>query len=222
MLSLARHGGRRHWWLTSSQCVLYRGRAVVQDCTELELHCDQLDWILLWWMAVNILPCNPLTALSLTEGEVNLHFKLNLLLLHSLSQLQPSLFLFLSQLRNQTTNGAFGPWAPWQPCNNEDGVDGVSSCLCRSRSCDSPAPRCGGRNCQGPTIEVSNCSRWGNTSADSFLTSEQWLSPLSNTINLWNTEDYFFNQMHSTLRNNVTFEKLEYFYIGGEKIDFIN
>ncbi|XP_049450018.1 semaphorin-5B isoform X2 [Epinephelus fuscoguttatus] len=64
-------------------------------------------------------------------------------------------------LRNQTTNGGFGPWAPWQPCNNDDGVDGVSSCLCRSRSCDSPAPRCGGRNCDGPTIEVSNCSRNG-------------------------------------------------------------
>ncbi|XP_042350979.1 semaphorin-5B isoform X2 [Plectropomus leopardus] len=64
-------------------------------------------------------------------------------------------------LRNQTTNGGFGPWAPWQPCNNDDGVDGVSSCLCRARSCDSPAPRCGGKNCDGPTIEVSNCSRNG-------------------------------------------------------------
>ncbi|KAK0151269.1 Semaphorin-5B [Merluccius polli] len=64
-------------------------------------------------------------------------------------------------LRNQTTNGGFGPWAPWQPCNNDDGADGVSSCLCRSRSCDSPAPRCGGKNCEGPTIEVSNCSRNG-------------------------------------------------------------
>ncbi|XP_008293605.1 semaphorin-5B-like [Stegastes partitus] len=67
----------------------------------------------------------------------------------------------LCPLRNQTTNGGFGPWAPWQPCNNEDVVDGVSSCLCRSRSCDSPAPRCGGKNCEGPTIEVSNCSRNG-------------------------------------------------------------
>ncbi|KAK5889928.1 hypothetical protein CesoFtcFv8_013503 [Champsocephalus esox] len=64
-------------------------------------------------------------------------------------------------LRNQTTNGGFGPWAPWQPCNNDDGVDGVSSCLCRSRSCDSPGPRCGGKNCEGSTIEVSNCSRNG-------------------------------------------------------------
>ncbi|XP_038577013.1 semaphorin-5B isoform X2 [Micropterus salmoides] len=64
-------------------------------------------------------------------------------------------------LRNQTTNGDFGPWAPWQPCNNDDGVDGVSSCLCRSRSCESPPPRCGGKNCEGPTIEVTNCSRNG-------------------------------------------------------------
>lgn len=64
-------------------------------------------------------------------------------------------------LRNQTTNGGFGSWAAWQPCNNDDGVEGVSSCLCRSRSCDSPASRCGGKNCEGPTIEVSNCSRNG-------------------------------------------------------------
>ncbi|XP_077947111.1 semaphorin-5B isoform X1 [Gasterosteus aculeatus] len=64
-------------------------------------------------------------------------------------------------LRNQTIDGGFGPWAPWQPCNNDDGADGVSACLCRSRSCDSPAPRCGGRNCEGPAIEVSNCSRNG-------------------------------------------------------------
>uniref|UniRef100_A0A8C6LHK8 Semaphorin-2A n=1 Tax=Nothobranchius furzeri TaxID=105023 RepID=A0A8C6LHK8_NOTFU len=64
-------------------------------------------------------------------------------------------------LRNQTINGVFGPWSPWQPCNNEDPLDGVSSCLCRSRSCDSPAPRCGGKTCEGPMIEVSNCSRNG-------------------------------------------------------------
>ncbi|MEQ2195993.1 Semaphorin-5B, partial [Xenoophorus captivus] len=62
-------------------------------------------------------------------------------------------------LRNQTFDGGFGPWTSWHPCNNDDPLDGVSSCLCRSRSCDSPAPRCGGKNCEGPTIEVSNCSR---------------------------------------------------------------
>ncbi|XP_077392606.1 semaphorin-5B isoform X2 [Festucalex cinctus] len=64
-------------------------------------------------------------------------------------------------MQNQTTHGAFGDWTAWQACNNDDGIDGVSSCLCRSRSCDSPAPRCGGRKCDGATIEVSNCSRNG-------------------------------------------------------------
>ncbi|CAM4601613.1 unnamed protein product [Leuciscus chuanchicus] len=63
-------------------------------------------------------------------------------------------------LRNQTADGAYGPWAPWQPCSHDDG-EGTSTCLCRSRACDSPAPRCGGKNCEGPTIEVSNCSRNG-------------------------------------------------------------
>ncbi|XP_031440876.1 semaphorin-5B isoform X1 [Clupea harengus] len=63
-------------------------------------------------------------------------------------------------LQNQTTNGVFGPWVPWQPCSHTDG-DGSSACLCRSRTCDSPLPRCGGKNCEGPTIEVSNCSRNG-------------------------------------------------------------
>uniref|UniRef100_A0A673K4J7 Semaphorin-5B-like n=1 Tax=Sinocyclocheilus rhinocerous TaxID=307959 RepID=A0A673K4J7_9TELE len=63
-------------------------------------------------------------------------------------------------LRNQTTDGAYGPWAPWQPCSHNDG-EGTSTCLCRSRACDSPPPRCGGKNCDGPTIEVSNCSRNG-------------------------------------------------------------
>uniref|UniRef100_A0A672L385 Semaphorin 5B n=1 Tax=Sinocyclocheilus grahami TaxID=75366 RepID=A0A672L385_SINGR len=63
-------------------------------------------------------------------------------------------------LRNQTTDGAYGPWAPWQPCSHNDG-EGTSTCLCRSRACDSPPSRCGGKNCEGPTIEVSNCSRNG-------------------------------------------------------------
>ena len=66
---------------------------------------------------------------------------------------------FGSQLRNQTTDGGFGAWAAWQPCSNDDG-DGTSSCLCRSRTCDNPHPRCGGRICDGATIEVSNCSRY--------------------------------------------------------------
>ncbi|XP_029929330.1 semaphorin-5B-like [Myripristis murdjan] len=64
-------------------------------------------------------------------------------------------------VRNLTQDGGFGPWAPWQPCNHNDGEGSVSSCVCRSRSCDGPAARCGGAECKGPTIQVANCSRNG-------------------------------------------------------------
>ncbi|KPP70144.1 semaphorin-5B-like, partial [Scleropages formosus] len=55
-------------------------------------------------------------------------------------------------LRNLTVDGGFGPWAQWQPCNHEDG-DSTSACMCRLRPCNSPTPRCGGRNCEGPTMQ---------------------------------------------------------------------
>uniref|UniRef100_A0AAZ3RF80 Sema5A/B-like TSP-1 type 1 domain-containing protein n=1 Tax=Oncorhynchus tshawytscha TaxID=74940 RepID=A0AAZ3RF80_ONCTS len=53
------------------------------------------------------------------------------------------------------------PWAPWQPCNHDDREGASTSCACRSRSCNSPVPQCGGSNCKGPTIQVANCSRNG-------------------------------------------------------------
>lgn len=58
-----------------------------------------------------------------------------------------------------TRDGGFGLWAPWQPCNHGDGDGSVSSCACRSRSCDGPLARCGGIECEGPLIQVANCSR---------------------------------------------------------------
>ncbi|XP_043918714.1 semaphorin-5B isoform X2 [Protopterus annectens] len=63
-------------------------------------------------------------------------------------------------VKNLTVDGAFGVWSPWQPCEHSDG-DSSGMCVCRSRSCDSPAPHCGGHDCQGPRIEVANCSRNG-------------------------------------------------------------
>ncbi|KAJ1190151.1 hypothetical protein NDU88_006890 [Pleurodeles waltl] len=63
-------------------------------------------------------------------------------------------------VRNLTTDGGFGPWSPWQPCEHSDGAS-TGSCMCRSRSCDSPIPRCGGRACEGSRIEIANCSRNG-------------------------------------------------------------
>ncbi|XP_068165497.1 semaphorin-5B-like isoform X2 [Antennarius striatus] len=64
-------------------------------------------------------------------------------------------------VRNLTQNGGFGPWAPWQPCNHDNGEGLVSSCMCRSRSCDGPVVQCGGLECKGSTIQVANCSRNG-------------------------------------------------------------
>uniref|UniRef100_A0A3P8TRZ0 Semaphorin-2A n=1 Tax=Amphiprion percula TaxID=161767 RepID=A0A3P8TRZ0_AMPPE len=64
-------------------------------------------------------------------------------------------------VRNLTQDGGFGPWAPWQPCNHDDGEGSISSCVCRSRSCNGPIARCGGVECKGPTIQVANCSRNG-------------------------------------------------------------
>ncbi|XP_034720686.1 semaphorin-5B-like [Etheostoma cragini] len=64
-------------------------------------------------------------------------------------------------VRNLTQDGGFGPWAPWQPCNHDDGEGSISSCVCRSRSCDGPLAQCGGVECKGATIQVANCSRNG-------------------------------------------------------------
>ncbi|EHB00947.1 Semaphorin-5B [Heterocephalus glaber] len=63
-------------------------------------------------------------------------------------------------VQNVTRDGGFGPWSPWQPCEHLDG-ENSGSCMCRARACDSPRPRCGGLNCQGPAIHIANCSRNG-------------------------------------------------------------
>lgn len=69
------------------------------------------------------------------------------------------LFDVCLQVRNVTQDGGFGQWSPWQPCEHLDG-DNSGSCLCRARACDSPRPRCGGRDCLGPAIHIANCSRY--------------------------------------------------------------
>ncbi|XP_025873434.1 semaphorin-5A isoform X2 [Vulpes vulpes] len=63
-------------------------------------------------------------------------------------------------IRNLTVDGHFSAWSPWTPCTHTDGSAG-GSCLCRTRTCDSPAPQCGGWQCEGPRMEIANCSRNG-------------------------------------------------------------
>uniref|UniRef100_A0A8C6RKD6 Sema5A/B-like TSP-1 type 1 domain-containing protein n=1 Tax=Nannospalax galili TaxID=1026970 RepID=A0A8C6RKD6_NANGA len=78
----------------------------------------------------------------------------------SLSMTQWEQSISTCPTRNLTVDGNFGPWSPWTPCTHTDG-SAVGSCLCRSRSCDSPAPQCGGWQCEGPSMEIANCSRNG-------------------------------------------------------------
>uniref|UniRef100_A0A4W2ED23 Semaphorin-5A n=1 Tax=Bos indicus x Bos taurus TaxID=30522 RepID=A0A4W2ED23_BOBOX len=78
----------------------------------------------------------------------------------SLSMTQWEQSIATCPVRNLTVDGHFGAWSPWTPCTHMDG-SAVGSCLCRTRSCDSPAPQCGGWQCQGPRMEIANCSRNG-------------------------------------------------------------
>ncbi|XP_008056885.1 semaphorin-5A [Carlito syrichta] len=78
----------------------------------------------------------------------------------SLSMTQWEQSISACPTRNLTVDGHFGTWSPWTPCTHTDGST-VGSCLCRSRSCDSPAPQCGGWPCEGPSMEIANCSRNG-------------------------------------------------------------
>ncbi|XP_070535820.1 semaphorin-5A-like isoform X2 [Ptychodera flava] len=52
-------------------------------------------------------------------------------------------------------DGEFGNWSDWQRCKNQ--ASG-KECLCRQRLCDSPAPQCGGEECEGETLQVTNCT----------------------------------------------------------------
>ncbi|KAJ3611227.1 hypothetical protein NHX12_021243 [Muraenolepis orangiensis] len=61
-------------------------------------------------------------------------------------------------VRNVTVDGGLGAWASWASCSHSDGSS-AGACLCRTRACDKPAPQCGGRSCQGISVEVANCSR---------------------------------------------------------------
>ncbi|KAJ1172187.1 hypothetical protein NDU88_004037, partial [Pleurodeles waltl] len=50
-------------------------------------------------------------------------------------------------------HGGFSVWLEWQPCSVTCGL-GVQK---RSRRCNSPLPANGGRHCQGPDTETSDC-----------------------------------------------------------------
>ncbi|KAG5268744.1 hypothetical protein AALO_G00215970 [Alosa alosa] len=78
----------------------------------------------------------------------------------SLSMSQWEQSITACPVRNVTVDGGFGPWTGWKPCSHSDGGS-VGACVCRTRACDHPSPQCGGRDCEGLSVEVANCSRNG-------------------------------------------------------------
>ncbi|KAE8595015.1 hypothetical protein XENTR_v10015432 [Xenopus tropicalis] len=51
-------------------------------------------------------------------------------------------------------HGAFTPWSPWSPCSVSCG--GLGN-MTRTRHCTNPAPANGGRNCEGPSMDIKYC-----------------------------------------------------------------
>ncbi|XP_077294549.1 semaphorin 5c-like isoform X2 [Arctopsyche grandis] len=68
-------------------------------------------------------------------------------------------------------DGAWSAWSPWSECLQEvddilrDTQETQDKCLCQTRSCTNPTPRNGGKNCDGISIRVSNCTVHGGWTA---------------------------------------------------------
>lgn len=71
-------------------------------------------------------------------------------------------------------DGKWSRWSSWLPCSHTRLANHGDQCLCRVRSCDSPKPSSKGRECDGHSIEVSNCTvhggwtQWSHWSACSM------------------------------------------------------
>lgn len=69
-------------------------------------------------------------------------------------------------------DGAFSAWSAWSKCakSGDEPITGnelpgnIDTCLCRTRKCDNPAPKNGGKECNGHTIMVANCTQHGGWS----------------------------------------------------------
>ena len=58
-------------------------------------------------------------------------------------------------IEQDVLDGGFGNWSEWRVCENQ--ASG-KPCMCRQRYCDNPAPQCGGEECSGETLQVTNCT----------------------------------------------------------------
>ncbi|XP_050547311.1 semaphorin-5A-like [Daktulosphaira vitifoliae] len=68
--------------------------------------------------------------------------------------------------RSRPVDGGWSSWSAWSQCiQNINGKDSADQCLCSSRSCNNPEPKFGGADCQGSTIQVTNCTVHGQWSS---------------------------------------------------------
>lgn len=65
---------------------------------------------------------------------------------------------------NAATDGGWSAWSEWFKCSQHiddhhfETSTNHDSCLCRSRLCDNPAPKNGGKQCHGIKTQVTNCT----------------------------------------------------------------
>jgi semaphorin 5 len=65
------------------------------------------------------------------------------------------------------TDGGWSAWSDWSKCAQASSVSsnpddaGSDSCLCRTRSCNNPSVKNGGKECVGVSIMVTNCTVHG-------------------------------------------------------------
>ena len=55
-------------------------------------------------------------------------------------------------------DGGWSDWSKWSPCKQIGDSMVGDQCLCRRRSCDSPTPVFGGKDCRGDQVQVANCT----------------------------------------------------------------
>lgn len=67
-------------------------------------------------------------------------------------------------------DGGWGAWSTYEKCAHTSGSNSndfgensfnTDSCMCRTRKCDNPAPKNGGKDCEGLSIMVMNCTMHG-------------------------------------------------------------
>lgn len=57
-----------------------------------------------------------------------------------------------------SVDGGWSPWGHWFECSQVGRHAIGDRCLCQNRLCNSPAPANGGRECEGTSVHVSNCT----------------------------------------------------------------